>query len=88
MPALEDLLRGKGPRRPDPEPFEVDDTRVVALGTLLWLVALPVLAVLDLAGRDVHGWWYAMCACGTALGLVGLRFIARRKRAIARSRRG
>jgi hypothetical protein len=86
VPAFEDLLRGKGPRRPDPEPFEADDTRVVAVGTALWLLALPVLGLLDLLGRDVHGWWYALCACGVALGLVGLRFVAKRKRAVARRR--
>lgn len=69
-------------RRPDPEPLELDDTRVVAAGTALWLLALVVLLVADLAGTDVHGWWYAMCLCGTALGVCGLRFVARRKRAV------
>jgi len=72
------LLRGKTPRRPDPEPLELGDVRVVASGTSLWLLALVVLAVADLLGADVHGWWMAMCGCGTALGLLGLRFIAHR----------
>jgi len=72
------LLRGNAPRRPDPEPLELGDVRVVAGGTALWLLALVVLAVADLAGAGVHGWWMAMCGCGVALGLLGLRFLARR----------
>lgn len=79
------LLRGSSPR-PDPEPLELDDTRVVAGGTALWLLALVVLLVADLLGADVPGWWPAMCACGAALGVVGLRYLARRKRARRRGR--
>lgn len=81
------LLRGSAPRRPDPEPLELDDTRVVAAGTVLWLAALVALLLADLVGADVHGWWIAMCACGAVLGVIGLRFVARRKRAIARAAR-
>ena len=68
-------------RRPDPEPLELDDTKVVAGGTALWLLGLLALLVADLLGTDVHGWWMAMCGCGAALGVLGLRFIARRKQA-------
>lgn len=60
--------------------------RVVAAGTVLWAVALAVLGVARLAGADVRGWWIAMCACGVALGLLGVRYCARRKAAIARDR--
>ncbi len=74
------LLRGSAPR-PDPEPLELDDTRVVAAGTALWLAGLLVLPVAALFGADVHGWWIAMCLCGVALGLVGLRVVALRKQA-------
>ena len=85
---LRAAVLGTVPRRPDPEPLELDDTKVVALGTALWLLALPVLLVADLVGADVHGWWYAMCGCGVALGLVGLRTVARRRdRARGRSGR-
>ena len=73
-------------RRPDPPPLETDDVRVVAGGTAAWAVALVVLLVLRLAGTDVAGWWLAMCACGTALGLVGVRYCQRRRAAIARDR--
>ena len=73
-------------RRPDPAPLETDDARLVAAGTLLWVVAGVVLGVADLSGADVHGWWLAMCGWGTALGLVGVRFCRRRQAALARDR--
>ena len=73
-------------RRPDPPPLETDDVPVVLGGTALWALALVVLAVLRLTGRDVQGWWLAMCACGIALGLFGYRYVTRRQAAIARDR--
>ena len=85
--------RRPGPRRPvpgrpaarsTPAPLELDDTRVVAAGTALWLAALVVLALARVAGAGVHGWWLVMCVCGTVLGVVGLRVLARRR---ARARR-
>jgi len=79
------VLRPAPPRHPDPEPLELDDTRVVLAGTVLWAVALVVLAVADVAGARVPGWWAQMCGVGIVLGLLGLRFIARRRTA-ARSR--
>ena len=80
------LLRPAG-GRPDPEPLELDDTRVVAAGTLCWLVVLVALLVADLAGASVPGWWPVMCLCGIALGLLGLRYVARRKQARRRAQR-
>lgn len=73
-------------RRPDPEPLETDDVRIVAVGTVLWAVALMVLVVGRLLGYAVHGWWIAMCACGALLGCVGVRYCQRRRDAIVRSR--
>lgn len=73
------LLRHPPPRRPDPEPLELHDTRVVAAGTLLWLAGLAVLTVADLFGAPVRGWWLQMCAAGAVLGVIGLRVLARRE---------
>jgi hypothetical protein len=73
------------PTRPDPPPLETNDVAIVAGGTALWAVALVVVVVLRLTGQDVHGWWIWMCASGTALGLLGVRTCARRKRALAAS---
>lgn len=65
-------------RRPDPPEWVTNDIPVVAGGTALWALALVVLLVLRVAGVDgVHDWWFAMCACGSALGLVGVRFVQR-----------
>ena len=73
-------------QRPDPEPLETDDVKIVAGGTALWGLALVVLVIARLAGADVRGWWIAMCACGAALGLLGVRYCQRRRDAIARDR--
>jgi len=70
-------------RRPDPEPLETDDVKIVGAGTVLWLVALVVVGVLRLIRDDIHDWWVVMCAAGVALGLLGVRFCVRRQRAIA-----
>ena len=76
----------KPPSRPDPEPLEADEVRLVAGGTLLWALAFLALLVARLAGADVHRGWITMCACGAVLGLVGLRYCQRRRAAIARDR--
>ncbi len=70
---------------PDPEPLETDDVRLVGLGIALWALALVVLAVLQVASvGDVQPWWLAMCVCGLALGLVGVRYCQRRRDALPR----
>lgn len=59
--------------------------RTVLVGTVLWGVAL--VALLPFWGRlEDSGrlWWVATCACGLALGFVGLAYTRRRAAAIAR----
>jgi hypothetical protein len=73
-------------RRPDPDALETNDVLILAIGTVLWAVALVVLVVALLAGADIHGWWIGMCAYGTGLGLIGVRYCQRRRDAIARNR--
>ena len=75
-------------KRPDPEPLETDDVKIVAGGTALWFLALIVLAIARVAGADVHGWWLGMCAYGAGLGLLGVRYCQRRRDAIARDQAG
>jgi fatty acid desaturase len=72
-------------RRPDPPPLETNDVAIVAGGTVLWAVACVVLIAARLAGADVMTWWITMCAAGALLGLVGVRYCARRRNAIARN---
>jgi hypothetical protein len=65
----------------DVDPLDVDGTRTVAVGTLLFLVAflalLPYRSRLDAAG---HGWWLWTCLAGFGLGVVGWEYCRRRKR--------
>lgn len=84
--AARSLRDMKVARRPDPEPLETNDVRIVAGGTVLWGVALLALVVARFAGADVHGWWIGMCAYGLGLGLLGVRYCQRRRDAIARDR--
>jgi hypothetical protein len=66
---------------PPLEPLPDDGVVTVAIGTVLWLVALLVL--LPFWHRlDSHGhlWWIAACAWGTGLGLLGIGYCWRRAR--------
>ena len=70
------------PRRPDPKPVEVNETRIVAIGVALWALAFVVLAVFFRGYLRRHDatWWLWACLVGVALGLYGLRFVSRRDR--------
>lgn len=61
-------------RRPDPEPLRTNDVPIVAAGTGLWAGALIVLVLMRARGAQVETWWMAMCVCGIALGLIGIRY--------------
>ena len=68
----------------DVEPLDVDGVRTVQVGVLLWLVGF--VAVLPFFGRmqDAgQGWWLWTCLAGAGLGLIGLEYCRRRKRARA-----
>lgn len=72
-------------RRPDPPPVPTNDLRTVVVGTAVWgvsfLALLPFSARLRAGG---HLWWLGTCAFGFGLGLVGIAYVRRRARAIAR----
>lgn len=68
-------------KRPDPPPMRTNDVRMVQVGTALWALAfLGLLPFRDALERDGRGWWLATCACGVALGLLGLLVVTRRAR--------
>jgi LPXTG-motif cell wall-anchored protein len=76
------------PRRPDPEPLEVNDVAVVTIGTVLWLVGLA-LAVL-FHGRledNGHEGWIWILVAGAGLGLLGIVYLRRRRDAMRHPRR-
>jgi hypothetical protein len=72
-------------RKPDPEPLETNEVRVLLVGTAAWLVAfvvlLPLYDRLMTAGR---GWWLWTCLAGFGLGLWGIYLVRRRRAALAR----
>ena len=86
LPAVPLFSKAGVDRQPDPPPLETDDVKIVVAGAVIWVVALVVLTVASLAGADVPGWWIVMCACGAALGLVGVGYCRRRAQAIARDK--
>ncbi len=70
-------------RRPDPEPLEADDVTIVTVGTVLWALALVVALVFRdrLADGGNENWTWIFLA-GTFLGLIGVRYVRRRRAAI------
>lgn len=68
------------PTRPTPEPLDVDSTKVIVAGTVLWLVGFVALLFFSeqLVGGD-HRWLWT-CLAGGVLGLLGLALSLRQRR--------
>lgn len=67
--------------RPTPPALEADTPRLVAIGIVLWLVALVVLLTMrDRLVADGNGFWIWTCVCGAGLGLLGLLLSIRARR--------
>lgn len=75
------------PSRPTPAPVEVDDVKIIAACTGLWLIALVVLLVgfRDALDRRGQGWVIWAGVAGFVLGVLGVAYCARRKRRLVRS---
>lgn len=76
-------------RRPDPEPLEVDESLVIAVGSVLWFVAWLVLFIFH--GRlEDHGneWYLWTAAAGLGLGVWGWWLVRKRVKAHAAARNG
>ena len=68
----------------DVEPLDVDGVRTVQVGVALWIVGFVALLPFYGRLRDAgHGWMLWTCAAGCGLGLLGLEYCRRRKRARA-----
>ncbi len=68
----------------DVDPLDVDGVRTVEVGTALFL--LGFIALLPFYGRlqdDDNTWWLWMCLTGFGLGLFGLEYCRRRRKARA-----
>lgn len=58
-----------------PAPREVNDVLIIGIGTLIWLIALLVSAIINPTSRAT-----GVCLAGFGLGLWGLRYVRRRTR--------
>jgi Protein of unknown function (DUF2530) len=72
-------------RRPAPPPLEANDQLVAAVITAAWAVALVILLILREQIPADERWWIWTCAAGLAMGLFGLWYVPRLKRARARA---
>ena len=67
------------------KPMEVDLGRIVLIGTVLYaIVAVILLPMQSSLTHDGHGRWPWIAVSGVGLGLLGLGYLKRRDRAIAR----
>jgi hypothetical protein len=67
------------------KPMEVDLSRIVLLGTVLYAIAAVILLPMqDSLTHSGHGRWPWIAVSGVGLGLLGLVYVKRRDRAIAR----
>jgi hypothetical protein len=74
-------------RRPAPPPLEANDRLVTVVITAGWAVALIVLVVLRSDLRPADRWWIWTCVTGLGLGVFGLLYVPRLKRARERAHR-
>jgi ABC-type nickel/cobalt efflux system permease component RcnA len=74
-----------GPRRTPPPPLEANDQLVTGTVTIGWAVALIVLLIVRGSLPADARWWIWTCAAGLVMGLFGLWYVPRLKRARARS---
>ena len=75
--------------QPEVAPLDVDGVGAVAVGTVLWTIALVACLVFrtQLAAAG-NGWWTWVCVAGALLGLAGLVFVRRRRDAYRRAASG
>ena len=77
--------REPGTRLSPPPPLEANDQLVTGVITAGWAIALVVLLIIHGSLRADVRWWTWTCVAGLALGLFGLWYLPRLKRARARS---
>jgi hypothetical protein len=76
----------RAPRRPPPDPVDVDAVPIVWVGTLLW--AAVFVGLLPFSGwlhRTGHLWWLWTALVGSLLGVWGLVYTRRRRAALRRA---
>jgi Protein of unknown function (DUF2530) len=71
--------------RPAPPPLEANDQLVTAVITGAWTIALVTVLVLRDHLPPGESWWVWVCTLGLCMGLFGLWYVPRLKRARART---
>lgn len=59
------------------EAMHVPTQRIIAIGLVLWLVALLVTLVVPALHEGDRSWWPWACVAGLVLGTVGLLYVRR-----------
>jgi hypothetical protein len=77
--------RVKESRPAPPPPLEANDQLVAGIVTAGWALALIVLLIVRGSLPADARWWIWTCATGLAMGLFGLWYVPRFKRARARA---
>jgi ABC-type nickel/cobalt efflux system permease component RcnA len=75
----------KESRQAPPPPLEANDQLVTGIVTVGWALALIVLLIVRGSLPADARWWIWTCATGLAMGLFGLWYVPRYKRARARA---
>ena len=75
----------KESRQAPPPPLEANDQLVAGSVTVGWALALIVLLIVRGSLPADARWWIWTCATGLAMGLFGLWYVPRFKRARARA---
>jgi ABC-type nickel/cobalt efflux system permease component RcnA len=75
----------KESRPAPPPPLEADDRLVTGSITACWALALIVLLIVRGSLPADARWWIWTCATGLVMGLFGLWYVPRYKRARARA---
>lgn len=69
------------------KPIDVHGTWVLAVGTVLWAVALiGTLIFRESLAEAGYDWWVWTCLTGVVFGVVGVTYFARRERRAGRTR--
>jgi len=69
----------------DIEPLDVDGVHTIAVGSVLWLIALlALLPFLETLRNTDRLWWLWTCGAGLGIGLIGFVYCRRRRNAIRR----
>ena len=60
-----------------PKPLHVPTRRIIAVGMILWGIALVVTLAVPALHTGERSWWPWTCAFALGLGVFGLAYVAR-----------